>query len=384
MPGVRQFGAPGEAGARRPVLDFRQCGVEQTAGDPMLNCRKLLIVVAFVLATPIAIALESGDPDPLFQDDSVVEITITAPMKTLLGERPNDHYLRGTISYADDSGRVLDFDVGVSTRGNFRRQAKVCPFPPLRINFKKSQVKDTLFHKQNKLKLVAHCRDNSDRYEQNIIKEYLAYRFLNLLTDVSFRVRLARVTYKDSEQRDDDRVRYAFFIEHKKRLSKRLGLPEISTSRIKVADLEGAYSDLTSLFQFMIGNTDFSPIAGAKGEDCCHNSTLVGREGEPVYSIPYDFDMSGLVDAPYAEPNPKFRIRRVTQRLYRGRCAYLDNLEISLRQFQDNREAIYGLIDGQAQLEDSTRKKVRRYVDQFYDVIDNPKKVHREISSQCI
>ena len=350
----------------------------------MPKCRKLLTAIAVLLATQFAYALESGEPDPLFQDDSVVEITITAPMKTLLGERPNDHYLRGKLSYVDADGRVLDFDVGVSTRGNYRRQTKVCPFPPLRINFKKSQVRDTLFHKQNKLKLVAHCRDRSDRYEQNIIKEYLAYRFLNTLTDVSYRARLARVTYKDSEEKDEDRVRYAFFIEHKKRLGKRLGLPEISTSRIKVADLQGPYSDLTSLFQFMIGNTDFSPIAGPEGEDCCHNSTLFGKEGGPVYSIPYDFDMSGLVDAPYAEPNPKFRIKRVTQRLYRGRCAYIDNLEISLQLFQDNREAIYGLIDRQEELEDSTRKKVRKYLDRFYEVIDNPKRVKREISSQCI
>ena len=322
----------------------------------MLDCRKLLIAIALLLATPIAFALETGEPDRLFKDNAVIEITITAPMNPLLGRRPDEEYLPGTL----------------------------CPFPPLRINVKKSQARDTLFHKQDKLKLVAHCRDNSERYEQNVIKEYLAYRFLNMLTDVSYRVRLARVTYIDSEQKDEDRVRYGFFIEHKKRLSSRLGLPDISTSGIKVADLEGTYSDLTSLFQFMIGNTDFSPIAGAEGEDCCHNSTLFGNEGGPVYAIPYDFDMSGLVDAPYAEPNPRFRIKRVTQRLYRGRCAYNDNLEASLKLFQDNREAIYEVIDQQEQLQDSTRKKVRKFVDRFFDVIDNPKKVHREISSQCI
>ena len=350
----------------------------------MPTCRKLLIAAALLLATPIAFALDPGAPDPLFQDDSVIAITITAPMKTLLGERPNDRYLRGTLSYADAAGRVLEFDVGVTTRGNFRRQVKVCPFPPLRINFKKSQVKGTLFHKQNKLKLVAHCKDNSDRYEQNIIKEYLAYRILNTLTDVSYRVRLARVTYRDSERKDEDRVGYAFFIEHKKRLSRRLGLPEMSISGIDVADLEGAYSDLTSLFQFLIGNTDFSPIAGAEGENCCHNSTLFGNEGGPVYSIPYDFDMSGLVDAPYAAPNPHFRIRHVTQRLYRGRCAYIDNLEVSIQLFRDNRQAIYGLIDQQQELQDSTRKKVRKFVDRFFDTIDDPKKVRREITSKCL
>lgn len=350
----------------------------------MLNLEKPLIIIALMFAGSTAAALEAGEADPLFQDDSPIEVTITAPMKSLLGHRPDEEYLPGTLSYTDADGSVVEFEIGIRTRGNFRRQPRVCPFPPLRLNLKKSEAKGTLFHKQDKLKLVAHCRDNSERYQQNLLKEYLAYRMLNTLTDISYRVRLARVTYIDSEGKDDDRVRYAFFIEHKNRLSERLGLAEISTGSIGVADLQGPYSDLTSLFQFMIGNTDFSPIAGAEGEDCCHNSTLLGNEGQPIYAIPYDFDMSGLVDAPYAEPNPKFRIRRVTQRLYRGRCDYNDNLQASIQLFQDNRDAIYGLVDQQPELDDSTRKKVRKFVDRFYEVIENPKKVHREILSQCI
>jgi len=350
----------------------------------MLNCCKLLIAFALLFAAPVTAALETGEPDPLFQDDSVMEITVTAPMKALLRKRPDEDYLPGKLAFTDADGNVVEFDIGIRTRGNYRRQPRVCPFPPLRINIKKSEAKGTLFHKQDKLKLVTHCRDGSDRYEQNVIKEYLAYRILNTLTDISYRVRLARVTYIDSEQKDDDRVRYAFFIEHKKRLSKRLGLPEISTSGISTADLEGPYSDLTSMFQYLIGNTDFSPIAGAEGEDCCHNSTLFGNEGGPVYSIPYDFDMSGLVNAPYAEPNPNFRIRSVTQRLYRGRCAYIDNLQTSLQLLQDNRDAIYGLFEQQEQLDESSRKKVTKFVDRFYKVIDDPKKTHREIESECI
>jgi hypothetical protein len=384
MQTVRQFApsaVPRNGRLRARLLPIREY---PDPDESMLNCRKLLIVAALLFAVPPAMALEPGEPDPLFQDDSVIEIVITAPMKPLLGKRPDEDYLSGKLAYTEADGSVVEFDIGIRTRGNYRRQPRVCPFPPLRVNIKKSQAKGTVFHKQDKLKLVAHCRDNSERYQQNVIKEYLAYRILNTLTDVSYRVRLARVTYVDSERKDDDRVRYAFFIEHKNRLSKRIGLPEISTSRISTPDLEGPYSDLTSLFQFMIGNTDFSPIAGAEGEDCCHNSTLFGNEGESIYSIPYDFDMSGLVDAPYAEPNPNFRIRSVTQRLYRGRCAYIDNLQTSLQLFQDNRGAIYGLIEKQEQLDESSRKKVTKFVDRFYSVIDNPKKVHREIQSQCI
>ena len=148
----------------------------------------------------------------------------------------------------------------------------------------------------------------------------------------------------------------------------------IATERLSSSDLEGEYSDLTSLFQYMIGNTDFSPIAGPDGEDCCHNSTLFGNEGDPVYSIPYDFDMSGLVDAPYAAPNPQ----------YRGRCAYIDHLPASLELVRDKRDAIYALIEEQAGLEPSTRKKMSKFIDRFFDVIDNPKKLKREIESKCV
>jgi hypothetical protein len=350
----------------------------------MLNWRNLLIAALLPLATTGAIALEPADPDPLFRDDSLLEIRITAPMKTLLGERPNDTYLRGTLSYQEIDGKTVEFDVGIRTRGNFRRQTRVCPFPPLRINFKNSQVNGTLFQHQNKLKLVAHCRDDSDRYEQNIIKEYMAYRILNTLTDISYRVRLAHITYVDSEQEYEDRVRHAFFIEHKNRLSQRIGLPLISTDRIRTSNLEGPYSDLTSLFQFMIGNTDFSPIAGPEGEDCCHNSTLFGEEDGPIYPIPYDFDMSGLVDAPYASPNPRFRIRKVTQRHYRGRCAHIDNLGTSVQLFQDKRDVIYRMFEEQQELEEATRKKALKFIDRFYDVIDNPRAQRSKIESQCI
>ena len=350
----------------------------------MLNLRVLPVLAALLLAVSGAPAQEADGADRLFRSDEILEITITGPMVTLLGERPNDRYLRAALTYTEADGKLVEFDIGIRTRGNYRRQSSVCPFPPLRINFKKSETKDTLFDKQDKLKLVAHCRDNSDRYEQNIIKEYLAYRILNTLTDFSYRVRLARITYRDSEQRHKDRLRYAFFIEHKKRLSRRLGLPLVSTGGISVADLEGRYSDLTSLFQYMIGNTDFSPIAGPEGEDCCHNSTLFGKDGEPIYAIPYDFDMSGLVNAPYARPNPRFPIRYVTQRLYRGRCAYIDNLPETVQLFEDKRGAIYALFEEQPELQKATRKSVTRFIDRFYDAIGNPRTLKRDIESRCI
>jgi len=350
----------------------------------MLNLRTLLAIAACVWLATVASAQEPGAPDPLFLDSAVIDITINAPMPALLKQRPDEEYLPGTLSYTDADGNVVLLDMGIRTRGNFRRQKRVCPFPPLRINFDKSQTAGTLFKKQDKLKLVAHCRDNSDRYEQGVIREYLAYRILNTVTDISYRVRLVRVTYVDTEGKQKDRGQYAFFIEHKNRMSKRIGLPVITTDRIKTEQLAGAYSDLTSLFQLLIANTDFSPIASAEGEDCCHNSTLFGNDGEPIYAIPYDFDMSGLVDAPYAEPNPRFNITRVTQRHYRGRCAHIGNLDSSVQAFQENRDEIFALLANQPELTARPRKAVTKFVGGFYDVLDDPKKVDRKVRKSCI
>lgn len=350
----------------------------------MLNLRALPIGVMSTALLAVAFAEATGKADPLFDDHSVIELTITAPFRSLLKRRPNEDYLPGRISYSDADGKVVTIDAGVRTRGNYRRQKRVCPFPPLRINVDKSQAKGTLFRKQDKLKLVAHCRDNSVRYEQGVIREYLAYRILNLLSDISYRVRLVRVTYVDSDGKHDDRTQYAFFIEHKDRMAKRIGLPEITTTRIRTAQLEGRYSDLTSLFQFLIGNTDFSPIAGAKGEQCCHNTSLFGVDGQPIYAIPYDFDMSGFVDAPYAEPNPRFKLKSVTQRLYRGRCLHNSYLDDSVRDFQEHREAIFALIERQPELTPKMRKQVRKFVEEFYEVIDSDEQVHRRITSRCI
>ena len=350
----------------------------------MLNLRRLLALIACSLIAGWANSQEAGDPDPLFQDTAVIDITITAPFPSLLKRRPNAAYLPDSLSYNDADGNVVNLDIGIRTRGNYRRQPRVCPFPPLRVNLDKSQVKGTLFHKQNKLKLVAHCRDGSERYEQGVIREYLTYQILNALTGISYRARLVRVTYLDSENKHDDRVQYAFFIEHKDRMSKRIGLPEIVTPKITTAQLEGAYSDLTSLFEYFIGNTDFSPIAGAKGEDCCHNTTLFGNEGEPIFAVPYDFDMSGFVDAPYAEPNPRFKIRSVPKRLYRGRCAHIGNLDDSVRAFQEKRDLIFAMIVDQPELTDKTRKAMTKFVEGFYKVLDNPKKLDRNIRKSCI
>ena len=125
----------------------------------------------------------------------------------------------------------------------------------------------------------------------------------------------------------------------------RLGREELEIPETTLSALDPTYTNLTSVFQFLIANTDFSPIAAAPGESCCHNGKLIGRPGQPIYAVPYDFDMSGFVDAPYATPNPRFGLRNVKQRLYRGRCVNNEYVPATLEHFRDHREEIIDLIN---------------------------------------
>lgn len=328
-------------------------------------------------------ALAAADVDPLFASSETLDAEIEAPFGMLSRERPDEEEAPGTFRYRDTDGNLVEFDIAIRTRGRLRRGKEICNFPPFRLNFKKSQVDDTLFDKQDKLKLVSHCKHNSNPYEQSLIAEYLAYRIFNLLSDKSFHARLLRVTYIFSDKNRDAQG-FAILIEHKDRLEKRLDAKTISTQRVKVETIEPEDLNLTSVFHYFIGNTDFSPIASAPNEDCCHNQVLFTREGQPSLTVPYDFDQSGLVDSPYSQPNPRFKLRNVRDRLYRGRCDNNEYLPATLDLFRSKRSEIEALINNQEGLSGKTQRSMLDFVGQFYRTIDDPRRLEREITKRCI
>lgn len=339
-------------------------------------CRTIMIALT-VLSLPAAAA---GSPDPLFEDDAALNVVITAPLSTLLRARPEEPPLAGVFSYREADGTSVELDLQISARGNFRK--RTCDFPPLNLNFKKSQVEGTLFDRQDKLKVVSHCKD-SRRYEQTVLREYLAYRILNSLTELSFQVRLLQVTYVDIDERRPRMVRSAFLIEHKDRLADRIGRKSLDIVRTEVSALQPDYLNLTSMFQFLIGNTDFSPNLGSNNE-CCHNHEMFGNDAEPMLAIPYDFDLAGLVNAPYAMPDPELGIESVRQRLYRGFCVNNGHVEATLGRFVEARDALYALVADREELELTVRENMARYMDGFYEIIGDPGEVERQITGKCI
>ena len=325
---------------------------------------------------------QSGDADPLFQGHEILQATFEGPLIEFIDKKSKEKELKGTFSVVDTDGIKLEFDLKFRARGNFRHAN--CDYPPIRLNFKKGQTKKTLFDQQNKLKLVVHCNRRA-QYHQIVLLEYLAYRILNILTDLSFRVRLLQIVYSDPEENEQSPPRYVFLIENKDRVAHRLDLKEYETEKGQVGLMHGEHLNLTSIFQYFIGNTDFSPVAGPPGEGCCHNYVLFKEQRSAnITAIPYDFDQSGFVDAPYANPNPNFRIRSVTQRVYRGRCLNNRFIDSSIQKLNDNRDAIYELVEQQPGFDDRTRKDLVKFIDKFYELAEDPVKIEKQIANNCL
>jgi hypothetical protein len=245
--------------------------------------------------------------------------------------------------------------------------ARTCDYVPLLLDFDKKAGKGTLFARQEALKLVVQCAGGRD-YEQFLLKEYLAYRIYNLLTHQSFRARLAKVSYVDSATGKPMGTRLGMFLEDETDVAHRLEGRVVELQRLMFADLDSDALMPAMLFEFMIGNTDLSIYA-------LHNMRIVQRQDKTLHVIPYDFDLSGLVNAPYATPGRGFLIKSVTERLYRGPCRNQAMVDPYIANFVAKKDAIRALPDAIPGMSKQTRDETRNYIDSFYGAIRNSKDV---------
>jgi len=320
-------------------------------------------------------------PVPLFRSTDTLPLTITAPWRQIIRNKNNQSAYPATLLYIDSSGQSREIHLTVERRGVTRQ--RVCEFPPIKLRFARDAVAGTLFAGNKSIKMVTHC-DPGRRWDHYYILEMLAYRMYNLITDRSFRVRPLQVSYQDSQREEADESRFAFLIEDDKLVAGRNGLKKSDALSFRPDDLESLQSSRLALFQYLIGNVDWSVLSGSEGNDCCHNSKpVVPDAGTPVYALPYDFDSSGMVDAHYAAPNESLPIRYVTQRLYRGFCAHNDTLEKARAELLAQRQAVMSVIEQEPGLRERTREKTLDYLQEFFDVLSDDKSFQHKIINAC-
>jgi hypothetical protein len=345
--------------------------------------RALHLAALAALAGPallLAQDVEKKDEDrgvpPLFERETPLAVTLTANLGRLRADKDtNAPWRTGALSYTAE-GRQVVVPMRVRTRGIWR--LKNCHFPPLRLDFAGKEAKNTLLAQLGKPKLVNYCRD-TDTYEQYVLQEHQLYRIYQLLTPVSYRVRLLRVAYVDSASRDTSATRYAILAEDPDHLARRLGGLVMKAKGARPSDLEAPPLALAYLFQYMIGNTDFS-------FNGLHNTQLVATPDGQILPVAYDFDYAGAVNATYATPDPVLRMRNVRQRKFRGPCAIAAEYPKLLPLFHEKKDAIYALYrDEIGRLMDERRmKETLEYFDEFYEMIATPESAQRSFLNECV
>ena len=309
-----------------------------------------------------AAAQTPGSATPLFAADAPIAITIKGPISTLTSKRSQGGH-PGTLTHAG-----VSYPITLSPRGITRRQKDVCPFPPLRVDFARRPPEGSLFAGQNRLKLVTHCRNSVD-FQQKVLLEYSAYRIYNLLTPLSFRARLANIDYVDDSGKPVV-SRVGFFIEDIDDVARRNGMVKpVTPDRIPVTQLDPAAAGRFAVFNYMIGNLDWSMRAGPAGEGCCHNGRLIApsQSAARMTPVPYDFDFSGLVDAPYAEPPEGLGVSSVRQRAYRGYCMYGAEGARAATELANRRGEILGVFATIPGMDQRTRDRATSFLAGFFN-----------------
>jgi hypothetical protein len=318
---------------------------------------------------------------PLFDDDSVIEIRLSGPLRTLARDKKSAERVEFPFLLSVNG---TDIPVDIRVRGKSR--TIVCGFPPLRLRFPADGTSETVFAGQDKLKLVTHCKSNRQGSENNTLEEYTAFRIFNLISDASYRVRLLRIQYEDTDGglRHLDRPYYGFLIESDQELAARIDGEVAEIGGVPYSRLNDSKTALFYVFQFLIGNTDWSFINAEDEEVCCHNVHLVEKDGG-LYPIPYDFDFSGLVNASYAKPNSVLGKKRVTQRVYRGYCKLpMERVAPALEKITTLREPIMSLVEQSPVVGNEDIDSRVRYIGHFFEEAENAAKLLKQFDADCV
>lgn len=333
---------------------------------------RLCLVLLLLLAAPLP-------AQTLFRESAPIAVTLTTNLRDLTRERDSTRlrWFGAELKWTDSAGTERTMPVEVRARGHFRRQSSNCNFPPLFIRAAREVREGSLLQGNPRLKIVTPCRPSSAEYQQYIFTEYQAYRSYAVIDSAHHRVRLTSITYADSASRVRPIAVTAFFMETDEEVADEHEW-EVSEQRGALwTDLDGPYLDRISLWEYAIGNTDWSVSA-------LHNIVLMQRADGSYRPVAYDFDWTGLVNPRYAFPNPTLGIRSVRQRLHRGPCRTAEQWAPTQAYFLSKRAELESIWTTPLPGQDARRlAEAKAYLDEFWMVLEDPRRFKREVIDQC-
>jgi hypothetical protein len=310
----------------------------------------------------------------LFDSDEILSITLKGNIRQLLndrGEKPASHPV--TLSYKTKDNSEVSIPVQMKTRGHFRKLRENCKYPPLQISFPADVNRlSSVFSGQKKLKLVMPCA--GDDY---VIREWLVYKIYNLVTTKSFRARLVRVDLDDPKNKKQPDPFFGFLIEDEKQMATR-NKAVATSQKLRPEETKQDFFLTMAVFQYLIGNTDWSV-------QYLQNIRLIKTDAFPQpITVPYDFDHSGIVNAPYAHPAEELLMKSVQERRYRGYCIKdMKVFEEPIALYNKLKNDIYSLYTKSDLLDEKYVKSVTKYLDGFYATINDPNAWQKDFAYPC-
>jgi hypothetical protein len=202
-----------------------------------------------------------------------------------------------------------------------------------------------------------------------------------VLTENSFKVRLAQINYINTGKQSKPIKQFAFIIEPLEALCKRTNSVEVKVPNITQKNIKPEVMDMMAIFNYMIGNTDWSvPIK--------HNIVALsqGASARPDLGIilPYDFDYAGLINADYAVPFEGLGLASVRDRKYLGICRDKEIFINELKEFLDKKEEFYKVINDFPYLKEKSKKNMIIYLDGFFAGIDKRNTLAYKLLQDCL
>jgi hypothetical protein len=336
------------------------------------------ISVICVFTCAVLQAIGQTQVGSLFNIQTLLDIGISMSIKEVKQTKEDSTYISHKLYYKTDSGINDSMKIDLKSRGNFR--LRECYFPPLWIKIKKDHAKETLFEGNKKLKLVLPCYTQSNNNDL-ILKEYLCYKQYEEISPYAFKTRLANIDLREQRGKREKKFELkGILIEDIDKIAKRMNCKTAEVEQIHPVALQDTSASLFDMFQFMISNTDWS-------KSFQHNSKLLYLHSRYI-PIPYDFDMSGLVDAPYAvvsvmgeETLPTESVR---DRYYRGYCISPKITEFARDEFLIKEEKLLSIPDLlKGQLSDKEITGVKEYLKEFFDILKDDDLFKDDILDRC-
>ncbi|GAA0879558.1 hypothetical protein GCM10009119_25260 [Algoriphagus jejuensis] len=311
----------------------------------------------------------------LFEAKEPMAIEMSFSIKQLKTETNDSTFIDSQMIVESANGQKDTLDIEIRVRGNFRLEN--CFYPPMRVKMKKKEAANTVFKGDRNLKLVLPCSKakNAGNY---LGREYLAYQLYEDITEYTFQTRPLRVTLTDTDSKKAESVELlGFFIEDDDDVADRFGGKILDDKKIIPTLMEDSATVRHDFFQLMIGNTDWSGLFQ-------HNEKVMMLDDKTIVPLAYDFDMTGLVNPPYAQVNRNIGVERVTDRLYRGFCRDPALLQAIRAEILAKENQISETIEkNSVYFGESDAKACKLYINDFFDILKSDRLFEYNVLNAC-